>query len=245
MAGLEWSRRPRRGTFSREQKAALALLFGIGILGIIFGFRSFPANLRRPFDIQLAAYKGPEFLTQSQQESREIERQKTTDTDEDGLTDYDELYVYKTSPYLQDSDSDGFDDKTELYSGNDPNCPTNKDCGRTLVQSATAVDATVDASQILSGVLSIDPEKFKGVTLDSASDIQEFFGSLGVEEVKAMLKSQGVPQETIDQLNDEQLMGIFEAAIAQASASGQFSSITDETPEDEMAPDESSEEAME
>ncbi|MBT3689795.1 hypothetical protein HOG11_00370, partial [bacterium] len=45
------------------------------------------------------------------------------DTDFDGLSDYDELYLYNTSPYLEDTDSDGFNDSEEITNGYDPNCP--------------------------------------------------------------------------------------------------------------------------
>jgi hypothetical protein len=50
------------------------------------------------------------------------------DTDGDGISDYDELYISKTSPYLKDSDGDGIPDGTEAQSGTDPNCPEGKIC---------------------------------------------------------------------------------------------------------------------
>lgn len=52
-----------------------------------------------------------------------LEQAKTKDTDQDGLSDYDELYIYSTSPYLMDSDSDEITDKQEVDEGTDPNCP--------------------------------------------------------------------------------------------------------------------------
>ncbi len=52
----------------------------------------------------------------------------TKDTDNDGLSDYDELYLYGTSPYLQDTDSDGYPDKTEIETSHDPNCTANQTC---------------------------------------------------------------------------------------------------------------------
>lgn len=36
------------------------------------------------------------------------------DTDNDGISDYDEIYVYKTNPLLKDSDNDGLSDLDEL-----------------------------------------------------------------------------------------------------------------------------------
>ncbi len=45
---------------------------------------------------------------------------QTTDTDHDGLSDFQEQYVYKTSPYLADSDSDGFSDSEEVAAKSNP-----------------------------------------------------------------------------------------------------------------------------
>lgn len=37
------------------------------------------------------------------------------DSDSDGLTDYEEIFVYKTNPLLLDSDGDGINDKDEIF----------------------------------------------------------------------------------------------------------------------------------
>jgi len=44
-----------------------------------------------------------------------------TDTDADGLIDYQELYVTFTNPFVQDTDNDGVSDYYETVSGSDPN----------------------------------------------------------------------------------------------------------------------------
>ncbi len=45
------------------------------------------------------------------------------DTDEDSLSDYDEIYVYITLPALPDTDEDSIDDGSEIKLGLDPNNP--------------------------------------------------------------------------------------------------------------------------
>ncbi len=42
------------------------------------------------------------------------------DSDKDGITDYDEVAIYKTNPFKVDSDSDGFNDGAEILSGHNP-----------------------------------------------------------------------------------------------------------------------------
>lgn len=46
---------------------------------------------------------------------------RTADTDEDGLSDYDEINVYNTDPLNPDSDGDGLNDGSDVKLGLDPN----------------------------------------------------------------------------------------------------------------------------
>ncbi|MEM9336249.1 MAG: Ig-like domain-containing protein [Patescibacteria group bacterium] len=46
--------------------------------------------------------------------------QITIDTDQDGITDYDEITIYNTDPLVADSDNDGFIDGAEIISGFNP-----------------------------------------------------------------------------------------------------------------------------
>ncbi len=47
--------------------------------------------------------------------------EKDIDTDGDGITDYDEIRVWKTDPKNVDTDGDGYRDGVEIVSGNNPN----------------------------------------------------------------------------------------------------------------------------
>ncbi len=42
------------------------------------------------------------------------------DSDNDGISDYDEIYIYETDPFSADSDNDGYIDGTEVLRGFDP-----------------------------------------------------------------------------------------------------------------------------
>ena len=46
---------------------------------------------------------------------------KSTDSDNDGLNDYEEMFSYYTNPYDYDTDNDGFSDRTEVMKGTSPN----------------------------------------------------------------------------------------------------------------------------
>jgi len=208
---------------TKEQKVAFVLLVFLGIGGVVMGFFSFGANIRRPFDIQLAKSSAEEpYLTLTQREEKEKEDQKTRDTDSDGLSDYDELYVFRTSPYITDTDSDGIDDKAEVYAGNNPNCPEGKTCG-----GAADTSGTSTAASDLLGSLSDSPfaRDLTQYDFQSEEDIQAFVKSITVDEIRAALTKAGVPQDQIDAITDEQLQALFEQTLSTASESGELNAL--------------------
>lgn len=217
----------KKTAFNKEQKVAFALFILIAVAGVGFGVKSLGVNIKRPFDIQLASYQGSEaFLLESEIEEEKTRQQKITDTDGDGIFDYDELFIYKTSPYLQDSDSDGFSDKQEIKSGNNPNCPSDQDCGTSLV---TSVDDNVqitagdiyDAPKVPDSLASLTTE----IELDSVDDVRNFFSTLSVEQIKSLLIAQGIPAEALDILDEQDLSSLLDAAVEEAEAGGQFDKI--------------------
>ncbi|MFH1253692.1 MAG: hypothetical protein V1664_05210 [Candidatus Uhrbacteria bacterium] len=221
-----------RKNLKAEEKAALVLLSVISVLGVTFGFKSFSANLNRPFENQMAKYTGEKVLTLSQQEAAETELQKTIDTDSDGLVDYDELYVYKTSPYLADSDSDGFDDKTEIFSNNNPNCPEGKDCLNSTALASTEIQVGTEAptsDPFVSQALNFNSIPLTDSSFQTPEDIQSFFSQMGATEIRSLLISQGVPKESVDAMTDEEIMALLQASLLEAETSGQFDEILQET----------------
>lgn len=216
---------------STEQKTAAVLLLFLGLGGIIVGFLSFGAALRRPFDVQLAnAPKG--FLLDSQKQSAEIEAMKTRDTDGDGLTDYDEVYVYKTSPYLKDTDSDGIDDKTEILAGTDPNCPEGKTCVAESPMSATAVAPTALPSLVPpTPTGGVSPDVASNSTLAQAAvngkfasqaDVVAYLKSLGAPQARQLLLQAGLTKDKLDPLTDAQVLQLFGQIVDKAAAAGQL-----------------------
>lgn len=112
--------------------------FSVGILGIcglaviLLSSVYLRSSILSPFRVPTAKLIGAQERLQAiaaSSEAREAERLKGKDTDRDGLSDYAELHIYKTSPYLADSDSDGIPDAIEIAQGTNPNCPTGQTCG--------------------------------------------------------------------------------------------------------------------
>jgi len=55
---------------------------------------------------------------------------ETDDSDTDGLSDWDEVNLYGTDPYLPDTDGDGMEDGMEIAKGSDPLDPDSDDGGQ-------------------------------------------------------------------------------------------------------------------
>lgn len=210
-----------RPTFSKEQKAALGLLVAFGSLGLIFGVFYLWKHIASPFAV---SYTGPRFQTASEKDSAEITKAKQTDTDGDTLSDYDELYVYKTSPYLLDSDSDGLADNTELAAGDDPSCAIGDACeiadaqagseleGSFLDETADAYRYTADGSV---------------ANIPSSYSVQDVVNALSSEELRKMLIDSGADASQLEQFSDDDLRALLVTALSEMQASGESPTTTD------------------
>lgn len=206
--------RPRT-ELSQEQKVAFALLAFLGLGGLIFGFRSFGSSLTRPIQQQLVDnFTGEQYLSPEQKLSKERENQKKVDTDLDGLNDYDELYVYRSSPYLKDTDSDNIDDKTEVYAAQDPNCPEGRTCGAEQQSESVASTKQQDVENLLQ--VFVDPEgalEAGATAINSKEDANAFFNGLTTEQLRQALLKSGIPKAQLDQIDDVTLQSYFSGAI--------------------------------
>ncbi len=127
------------------------------------------------------------------------------DTDGDSLSDFEELYVHATSPYLADSDSDTVTDQEELAAGTNPNCPEGQACYAQESSSATTATAAEQA------FADLNPAQ---LGIDSST------GEIDPEELRKKLLEYGVPKDVLDQTDDATLLQLFKEAISGGSVQG-------------------------
>lgn len=137
------------------------------------------------------------------------------DTDKDGLTDYDEIMKYKSSPYLADSDSDGLSDAQEVAAGENPNCPKDQVC--IGVGAAAGVDAFAQENT--------DAASSAGVETDSSTasppatatspSMQAPFDPKTVRET---LKGAGVSEDVLTRVDDATLKKLYEDTLREQEA---------------------------
>ena len=208
------SKKPETGwsAFRGEQKVGLIVFSVTGVLGMILSLVFLRSQITAPFEIDPNT---PEYLSLTEREVQEVARQKTEDTDGDGISDYEELNVYRTSPYLPDSDSDGFDDGAEINSGNDPNCPVGQDCGR-------GVDAGINNPVRVGDITGDLPFEDTGIgvgEINNEADLNEILGALTNQDIRDSLIASGVDEAALNDLTDEELRALFNEALQQLSES--------------------------
>lgn len=171
----------------------------MGIAGLVLGVFHWHGMFASAF-----AHDQTNFKTPDQIETDRIESLKTKDTDHDGLNDYDETYVYKTSPYLSDSDSDGYDDKTELEHASDPNCPAGKTCsavtilpGTDVTETATSTGAAASADASL-----LQQQAVVDQLMNPTSD-----------QIRAMLLKAGMTEADLKKIDDKTLNDLYKQSL--------------------------------
>lgn len=133
------------------------------------------------------------------------------DTDKDGLSDYDEMYNYQTSPFLEDSDSDGLSDKAELESGGDPLCHKDKDCGGEAVYPPSPLTELEQQIPALNPPL---PENT--LSKEDQELLKQTSADLSAEELRSLLKQGGFTQEQLDAFSDQELLRVWKETVSQS-----------------------------
>lgn len=159
----------------------------LSILIVVFGFRFMYGNIK-----DSVAYDLPDWVEEQvnqETDAEEIAKLQEEDTDHDGLTNYQEIYQYHTSMFLADTDSDGYSDYEEVTSGNDPVCPSGENCNLLkLITPKTKISKVIE-----------------DVNIDPNLSIQD----AALAEFKKFLLDNGMTQEELDSLSDEELLGIL------------------------------------
>ncbi|MGI6373954.1 MAG: hypothetical protein ACOX0C_01320 [Patescibacteria group bacterium] len=174
--------------FSRRQKTALILLTFFSLLILSIWLVQISEGIKGPF--KLPRREGATTIT----EETDLHNR---DTDGDGLSDYDEIYVYGTSPYLEDTDGDGISDYDEIMAGTDPLCPEGENC---FGLSITIPDEKLD----------IEENEW---LLEAEGQGDFDLATLGPEIIREVLISEGYDQAELDKISDEELLAAYQEAL--------------------------------
>ncbi len=199
-----------------KNRAGLVALSVFAVLTIGLGFMQMRNTIFSPFAPKSAKLSG----TGSKSLLEANAELALRDTDRDGLTDFEELNYYSTSPYLPDTDSDGVSDRDEISAGTDPNCPTGQNCSSVLDTPKERLDLSdyldkqnidFDIGKMIGGTIqNIDTEK-TGTPIGG-----DVMGVTGVIDMKALLQDPTTLRKLLNDtgmITTEQLQSIDDVTL--------------------------------
>jgi hypothetical protein len=200
-----------------QRKLAMGLLIFLGATTLFFGFLKIISDIRSPFvrsgisdgspTTNLSELSGQLGGTQAELQNK--------DTDQDGLSDWQELNLYGTSPYLPDSDADGYDDRTEVISNNDPNCPAGQECRGVI--SLPEIDTGIDLGlplldeDTINQELGVEPGDGAALPDELAGELE----ALAPAQIRQLLLESGaIDEETLKQIDDDTLLEVYREVLS-------------------------------
>ena len=193
--GQDFSLDKKRRKNNRTTRLIFGLFLFLGVGTLVFGFSSLYNNIHGPFQ----KYNASDTTEETQIEAwGKIVEMQNRDTDEDGLSDYDEEYIYGTSPYLADTDSDGFTDKQEIDNEHDPLCPMGVNCSGTDIQDQEEPEGDLIPQEPGVSDTDLAPEMVEELQKFTPAQVREL-----------LIESGAMTEEDIVQINDEELMQMF------------------------------------
>lgn len=190
-------------------KVAIVLIAVFGVVSLGLGFWLMQNRLSSPFITELVLNQPNGSLSTDDQLELEL---RSKDTDGDSLNDYEEVYVFNTSPYLRDTDSDGIDDGTEINQGQDPNCAAGTECTgiRVLTPEAKISDLFPQFSPTDSSLKDKTIQEFRQILIDSGMEpdvVASFTDDFIIFVVEAVVLADDTLDEptSIDELSDQEI----------------------------------------
>lgn len=191
-----------REGLSKEQKIGVILLSVFSVFAIGLGILQIRNTMYAPF----ALNKQIPHLVKDDINSNEALMYR--DTDKDGLNDFDELYVYATSPYLADTDSDGLSDKNEVDKGTNPICPEGQNC----IEAGVSGEIIPASAPIPSATSTLGPPP-------SPQDLDKILKDPA--QIRKMLLDSGLDKKIIDATSDADLMKMVQEVLSSTSTAPQ------------------------
>lgn len=175
-----------RTGLSTEQKMAFILLLVFSVLGVVLGFVQIRNNLYGPLALNNNVPGSIKDTVNS------VDALKYRDTDGDGLTDFDELYKYGTSPYLLDTFGYGMSDKEVIDKGL-ALCPN---AGKNCSDAGTVMDVAATTTSAASAA----------VTSTSPTEADFYAAINNPAALRQMLLQSGVSKDVLKNVSDSDLM---------------------------------------
>jgi hypothetical protein len=213
----------RNNNFSSLSKGHKFAVFGLILFSIFFVYMwsvQFKNSLKNPLSVNLnnninnnkEAFDKEDFDCPGGECGGAL-LLKDKDTDGDGISDYDELYIHNTSPYLEDTDGDGISDKDEIENRTDPNCPEGREC---YVSETENILDDNQKNNIKTGnsLEENPPFSLEGGVEEGNKNYENILKGEGdADTIRNMLIEAGMDKSILDQINDEDLLRSYRETL--------------------------------
>ncbi len=213
-----------------EQKIAIIAL----IIGASFIFAISALKVRHgvyaPFLASISDYQAKRDLLKDPIAENEA-LLKRIDTDGDGLSDWSEINIYKTSPYLWSTAGDKIPDNVKIASGQNPLCKSGEDCtigALNLNLATTSLPYDINAIKNNSGsledvLLGVSPgaKSYQDMAKSAGMDLETIKSQIPTDpEIirKAILETGKVTKEELDEISNEELLKLMNEAVLELEA---------------------------
>lgn len=210
---------------NREQKVSVVLLSICGFFALGLSLYRVQANVYAPFLVDKSAILAAKKIVGPTPAEVDAKK-KRTDTDGDGLSDWDEENVYHTNPNLRDSCGDGIPDNIRVITGKNLNCaanqPTSSGVGNGEASGTGTASGVMGLSPIYSNVVNsglTNPAVVPQGTVNAAavdpSGSQNMAQTLprDPQMIRQALKGK-VDQTKLDAMSDADLLKSYDEALA-------------------------------
>lgn len=218
-----------------QDSVAIKVFFVVGIFAIILGLWQMIFKIKTTFVLSPTQLKDTAGMIAN------LNRLK--DTDGDGLSDYDELNTYNTSPYLVDTNSNGISDYDEIVLGKGNSTSTisnvtNSSSINSNLQeqiNSDILNMTLDQFKqelindgydkaVVDSLTQADFDQIKKQILNKTSNTQtetstvnlDSLKNLSASQIRQMLKDSGMTDDELGKLSDDQLKTLFEKSLEDA-----------------------------
>lgn len=186
---------------SREERVALGFVSLCGFSVFILGGFYLWHHVTAPFSL---LYEGEKVLDSAARADAQKTALMQADTDSDGLSDYDEMNIFNTSPYLDDSDGDKISDGNEIKVGTDPNCASgDSECLKTTPDEVVKTPI---------------PSIINTPAPQSPEDPLTAASTLTPGQIRTLLVESGLNADDVAKLTDDEVVALHAAAIQQIMA---------------------------
>lgn len=194
---------------TREQKIGFLLLVVFAFLTIGLGALQIRNTFLAPFALS------SQVPATIKDDVNAPEALRLRDTDHDALSDFDELYVYGTSPYLYDTFGYGMSDKEVLAKGL-PLCPKGQECNSQAVSGVALPSASQSST---AAILSAGDAELNNPPPDLAQILQS------PAQIRAMLHDAGVQDDVLKKVSDADLMKMVQETMSSSSVMDEIKAL--------------------